>query len=80
VKIHYQNGHPIKIWELPRHRRNEALDTAVYGHAAAVILNPLFRQITAKMQRLRDGQDDGASAEPTRRRRDSGDYINSWRN
>jgi phage terminase large subunit GpA-like protein len=80
VKIHYHNGHPIKIWELPRHRRNEALDTAVYGHAAAVILNPLFRQITAKMQRLRDGRDTGASAAPPRRQRDAGGYINSWRN
>jgi phage terminase large subunit GpA-like protein len=82
VKINYQNGHPTKIWELPRHRRNEALDTAVYAHAAAVILNPLFRQITQKMQKIRD--QDATGEKPAERRlikrRDSGGYLDAWRN
>lgn len=28
------HGHPRVIWELPEHKRNEALDCAVYGYAA----------------------------------------------
>lgn len=31
VTVH---GHPRVVWDLPEHRRNEALDCAVYGYAA----------------------------------------------
>jgi phage terminase large subunit GpA-like protein len=82
VKITYQNGHPVKVWELPRHRRNEALDTAVYAHAAAVILNPLFREITQRMERLRDAH--GKASEKKKvllKKRPSGvGFVNAWRN
>lgn len=33
-KIRYTNGQPVKRWELPHGRRNEALDTRVYAYAA----------------------------------------------
>lgn len=32
----YKRGHPVIVWELPEHIRNEPLDCAVYGYAALV--------------------------------------------
>lgn len=46
----YVKGFPVRRWEKPAGRRNEALDCRVYALAALHILNPDLELLFAKMQ------------------------------
>jgi phage terminase large subunit GpA-like protein len=46
----YHKGFPVRKWEKPAGRRNEALDCRVYALAALHILNPDLEQLHTKMQ------------------------------
>jgi phage terminase large subunit GpA-like protein len=40
IQTKFINGHPTRVWVMPKGKRNEALDCRVYGLAALHILNP----------------------------------------
>ena len=46
---HYHKGFPVRRWEKPKGRRNEALDCRVYALAALHILNPDLECLAKKM-------------------------------
>ena len=46
---HYHKGFPVRKWEKPKGRRNEALDCRVYALAALHILNPDLECLAKKM-------------------------------
>lgn len=43
------HGHPRVVWELPEHKRNEALDCAVYGYAALHGLKAKGRRVESML-------------------------------
>jgi phage terminase large subunit GpA-like protein len=50
VVTRYNKGFPVRKWEKPQGRRNEALDCRVYALAALHIINPNLELLAAKMQ------------------------------
>lgn len=57
ARIRYVNRRPVRRWELPAGRRNEALDCAVYALAALYILGPTVRAGLGQMaDRLTRGE------------------------
>lgn len=44
------HGHPRIVWDLPAHKRNEALDCAVYGYAALQGLKAKGRQADVRLE------------------------------
>lgn len=50
VVTRYHKGFPVRRWEKPKGRRNEALDCRVYALAALHILNPDLDLLARKMQ------------------------------
>ena len=51
IVTHYYKGFPVRKWEKPNGRRNEALDCRVYALAALHILNPDLEMLADKMQK-----------------------------
>ncbi|MFY9589548.1 phage terminase large subunit family protein [Rickettsia endosymbiont of Halotydeus destructor] len=49
----YNKGFPVRKWEKPSGRRNEALDCRVYALAALHILNPNLEVLASKMQAVK---------------------------
>ena len=49
VVTRYHKGYPVRRWEKPKGRRNEALDCRVYALAALYIINPDLEQLHDKM-------------------------------
>jgi phage terminase large subunit GpA-like protein len=50
VVTRYNKGFPVRKWEKPQGRRNEALDCRVYALAALHIINPNLELLAVKMQ------------------------------
>lgn len=48
------HGHPRIVWKLPEHKRNEALDCAVYGYAALLGWQSRGRRLDAAVAGLGD--------------------------
>ncbi len=53
VQTKFVNGHPSRIWVLPKGHRNEVLDCRVYALAALHILNPNLAALVHEMERER---------------------------
>lgn len=53
IQTRFVNGHPSRIWVMPKGRRNEALDCRVYGLAALHILNPNLDRLAKDQERER---------------------------
>lgn len=53
IQTKFINGHPTRIWVMPKGRRNEALDCRVYGLAALHILNPNLDALAKEQERER---------------------------
>lgn len=53
IQTRFVNGHPSRIWVMPKGRRNEALDCRVYGMAALHILNPNLDRLARDQERER---------------------------
>jgi phage terminase large subunit GpA-like protein len=51
VVTRYNKGFPVRKWEKPAGRRNEALDCRVYALAALHILNPNLELLAAKLKK-----------------------------
>ena len=49
VVTRYHKGYPVRVWEKPAGRRNEALDCRVYAIAALHIINPDLELLHEKM-------------------------------
>jgi len=45
------NGHPTRVWIIPKGRRNEALDCRVYALASYHILNPNMEALLKDQER-----------------------------
>ncbi len=58
IQTKFVNGHPVRIWVMPKGRRNEALDCRVYGMAALHILNPNLDRLAKDQERERLRQKD----------------------
>ena len=58
IQTKFVNGHPSRIWVMPKGRRNEALDCRVYGMAALHILNPNLDRLARDQERERLRQKD----------------------
>jgi phage terminase large subunit GpA-like protein len=48
--VRYSKGHPMHVWELPKGKRNEALDLRVLGMAALALLRPNFAALAERMK------------------------------
>jgi phage terminase large subunit GpA-like protein len=53
IQTKFINGHPVRIWVMPKGKRNEALDCRVYGLAALHILNPNLDALAQDSERQR---------------------------
>lgn len=53
IQTKFINGHPARIWVIPKGRRNEALDCRVYGLTALHILNPNLDSLAKEQERTR---------------------------
>lgn len=53
IQTRFVNGHPTRVWVIPKGRRNEALDCRVYGLAALHILNPNLDALAKQQERDR---------------------------
>ena len=53
IQTKFVNGHPTRIWVMPKGRRNEALDCRVYSMAALHILNPNLDRLAKEQERER---------------------------
>ena len=53
IQTKFVNGHPSRIWVMPKGRRNEALDYRVYSMAALHILNPNLDRLAKEQERER---------------------------
>lgn len=53
IQTRFVNGHPSRIWVMPKGRRNEALDCRVYSMAALHILNPNLDRLAKDQERER---------------------------
>ena len=51
IQTKFINGHPTRIWVMPKGKRNEALDCRVYGLAALHILNPNLDALRQEQER-----------------------------
>ena len=51
IQTKFVNGHPTRVWVMPKGRRNEALDCRVYGMAALNILNPNLAALAQSQER-----------------------------
>ena len=51
IQTKFINGHPTRIWVMPKGKRNEALDCRVYGLAALHILNPNLDALRSEQER-----------------------------
>jgi phage terminase large subunit GpA-like protein len=62
IQTKFINGHPTRIWIMPKGRRNEALDCRVYALAAYHILNPNMEALLKDQERdiLNNKPDDDA--------------------
>jgi phage terminase large subunit GpA-like protein len=56
VVTRYNKGFPVRKWEKPAGRRNEALDCRVYALAALHILNPNLELLAAKLKKEKPQQ------------------------
>lgn len=67
IQTRFVNGHPTRIWVMPKGRRNEALDCRVYGMAALHILNPNLDRLAKEREReqLRQPEAQEATEAPT---------------
>lgn len=63
IQTKFVNGHPTRVWVMPKGRRNEALDCRVYGMAALHILNPNLDRLAKDQERERLNQKDEAKTE-----------------
>ncbi len=48
--VRYTKGHPTHVWELPKGKRNEALDLRVLGMAALVLLRPNLAALADRLK------------------------------
>lgn len=62
IQTRFVNGHPTRIWVMPKGRRNEALDCRVYGMAALHILNPNLDRLAKEREREQLCQPDAQEA------------------
>lgn len=62
IQTKFVNGHPTRIWVMPKGRRNEALDCRVYGMAALHILNPNLDRLAKEREREQLRQPDAQEA------------------
>lgn len=62
IQTRFVNGHPTRIWVMPKGRRNEALDCRVYGMAALHILNPNLDRLAKEREREQLRQPDAQEA------------------
>ena len=53
IQTKFINGHPTRVWIMPKGKRNEALDCRVYGLAALHILNPNLDALAREQERER---------------------------
>ncbi len=51
IQTKFINGHPTRVWVMPKGKRNEALDCRVYGLAALHILNPNLDALRSEQER-----------------------------
>lgn len=51
IQTKFINGHPTRIWVMPKGKRNEALDCRVYGLAALHIANPNLDALRQEQER-----------------------------
>lgn len=51
IQTKFINGHPTRVWVMPKGKRNEALDCRVYGLAALHILNPNLEGLWQEQER-----------------------------
>ena len=51
IQTKFINGHPTRVWVMPKGKRNEALDCRVYGLAALHILNPNLEGLRQEQER-----------------------------
>jgi phage terminase large subunit GpA-like protein len=67
IQTRFVNGHPTRIWVMPKGRRNEALDCRVYGMAALHILNPNLDRLAKEREReqLRQPETQEVTEAPT---------------
>lgn len=67
IQTRFVNGHPTRIWVMPKGKRNEALDCRVYGMAALHILNPNLDRLAKEREReqLRQPEAQEATEAPT---------------
>lgn len=63
IQTKFINGHPTRVWVMPKSRRNEALDCRVYGLAALHILNPNLNRLAQDQERERLKQREGKKQE-----------------
>lgn len=63
IQTKFINGHPTRIWVMPKGKRNEALDCRVYGLAALHILNPNLEGL--RQEQERQNQQRQATEPPT---------------
>lgn len=79
VQVKMKMGVPIRAWIQVR-PRNESFDTAVYNHAALLLLNPNFNALAERMDEAA-AQDKSETKPATQRApgRRRGGFANAWR-
>jgi phage terminase large subunit GpA-like protein len=63
----WKQGMPIQVWDLPPHKRNEALDASVYAYCAVEFLRPSWRKLAAKLAAVKESIDASPSGGETQR-------------
>ena len=66
IQTKFVNGHPTRVWVMPKGRRNEALDCRVYGMAALHILNPNLDALAQTQEREKLKQNEQKQTEKSR--------------
>lgn len=67
IQTKFVNGHPTRVWVMPKGRRNEALDCRVYGMAALHILNPNLDALATEQERDRLRQREAKEKQESRK-------------
>ncbi|MCK5748505.1 MAG: phage terminase large subunit family protein [Oricola sp.] len=67
IQTKFVNGHPTRVWVMPKGRRNEALDCRVYGLAALHILNPNLDALATEQERDRLRQREAKEKQESRK-------------
>jgi phage terminase large subunit GpA-like protein len=79
VVTRYSKGFPVRRWEKPAGRRNEALDCRVYALAALHIINPNLEMLAARMAekpKITESANDAPMNKHTARK--AGGFVKGW--